>query len=171
MKASIRFLLTLIIFAASVVSATAQYLTAQPKPAGPEAESPNAIEEQAYLLLEDVVASTQTLKLPQNRGRLQIIAGDLLWKRDQARARSLFSEAAANLVELEKQRGGSVDQVLDQPNHRLSCVMNSYLQQRGTTRLWPMSCFRRRDNGRPGRRMAVCRRMIRTWNNSCSLRP
>ncbi|HEU4769950.1 MAG TPA: hypothetical protein VFS77_21470 [Pyrinomonadaceae bacterium] len=114
MKASIRFLLTLIIFAASVVSATAQYLTARPAPAGQEAEPANAIEEQAYLVLEDVVASTHALKLPQNRGRLQIIAADLLWKRDPSRARSLFLEAAANVVELEKQTNGSLDPVYDE---------------------------------------------------------
>lgn len=114
MKASIRFLLTLIIFAASVVSATAQYLTARPAPAGQEVEPANAIEEQAYLVLEDVVASTHALKLPQNRGRLQIIAADLLWKRDQSRARSLFLDAAANVVELEKQTNGSLDRVYDE---------------------------------------------------------
>ena len=125
MKASIRLLLTLIIFAASVVSATAQYLTAPPVPAGQEAENPNSIEEQAYLVLEDVVASTQALQLPQNRGRLQIIAADLLWKRDQARARSLFSDAAANVVELEKQTNGSLDRVYD--HHQSSAQLRQDL--------------------------------------------
>ena len=113
MKVSIRVLLILITIAASVVSATAQYLTAPPAPAGQEAETPNAIEEQAYLVLEDVIASTHALKLPQNRGRLQIIAADLLWKRDESRARSLFLDAAANVVELEKQTNGSLDLVYD----------------------------------------------------------
>ena len=103
MKASICFLLTLIICAAGVVS-------------GQEAENSNAIEEQAYQVLEDVVASSQTLKLPQNRSRLQIIAADLLWKRDQARARSLFSDAAASVIELEKQNSGNLDRVFEQ-NH------------------------------------------------------
>lgn len=101
MKASIRFLLTLIIFAAGVAS-------------GQETESPNAIEAQAYQVLEDVVASTPALKLPQNRSRLQIIAADLLWKRDQSRARSLFTDAAANVIELEKQTSGNLDRVFDQ---------------------------------------------------------
>src|SRR5688500_7795451 len=111
MKLSARFLLTIIIFTASVVSVTAQ---PQPQPAEQEAESSNALEEQAYLVLEDVVASTQTLKLPQNRARLQIIAADLLWKRDESRARSLFSDAAANILELEKRTTGSLDRVYDQ---------------------------------------------------------
>ncbi|HKR14800.1 MAG TPA: hypothetical protein VJT15_22230 [Pyrinomonadaceae bacterium] len=100
MKSLICFLLTLNIFVANAVSATAQDQTAPP----------NAIEDQAYLLLEDVIASTQTLKLPQNRSRLQITAADLLWKRDQSRARSLFTDAAANLLELKKQTDKSFDQ-------------------------------------------------------------
>jgi hypothetical protein len=111
MKASVRLLLTLIIFAACVVSTTGQ-----PQSAEQTKESPNAVEEQAYLALEDVVASTQALKLPQNRSRLQIIAADLFWKRDQTRARSLFADAAANVVELEKQTRGSPDQVFDPPS-------------------------------------------------------
>ena len=109
MKASIRLLLTLVIFAASAASAMAQYLTAKPAPAEQDVERSNAIEEQAYLLLDDVIAGTQSLKLPQNRSRLQITAADLLWKRDQTRARSLFSDAAANVVELQKQTRGGVD--------------------------------------------------------------
>lgn len=103
------FLLILIIFAASAASAKAQYLPAKPLPAGQEAERSKAIEEQAYPLLDDVMAGAQSLKLPQNRSRLQIIAADLLWQRDQARARSLFSDAAANVVELQKQTRGDVD--------------------------------------------------------------
>lgn len=108
MKATIRFLVTLIVLAAGVVPATAQHL-----PAEQEAEKPNAIEAQAYLVLEDVVAATPALKLPQNRSRLQIVAADLLWKRDQSRARSLFSNAAANVLELEKLNRRSVDHDLD----------------------------------------------------------
>ncbi|HEX5883466.1 MAG TPA: hypothetical protein VFY67_02870 [Pyrinomonadaceae bacterium] len=108
MKATIRFLVTLIVLAAGVVPATAQHL-----PAEQEAEKPNALEAQAYLVLEDVVAATPALKLPQNRSRLQIIAADLLWKRDQSRARSLFSNAAANILELEKLNRRSVDHDLD----------------------------------------------------------
>lgn len=109
MKASIRLSLTLIIFAASAASAMAQYLSAKPTPAGQESERANSIEEQAYPLLDDVIAGSQLLKLPQNRSRLQIIAADLLWKRDQTRARALFSDAAANVIELQKQTHGGVD--------------------------------------------------------------
>lgn len=99
MKASIRFLFTLIFCAAGIVSVRAQSLTAQ---------------EQAYLALEDLVAATPALKLPQNRSRLQIVAADLLWKRDEARARSVFSDAAANILELQKQTRRGREAELDQ---------------------------------------------------------
>ncbi|HKS10089.1 MAG TPA: hypothetical protein VJS13_11115 [Pyrinomonadaceae bacterium] len=107
MKTQVRSLLMLIVFAASTASATAQYLTAKPLPAGQESE--RAVEEQAYQLLDDVIAGTQTLKLPQNRSRLLIVAADLLWKHDETRARALFANAAANILELQKQTRGSID--------------------------------------------------------------
>lgn len=110
MKTSTLFFLTAVVFAATVGSATGQVITAQQTSAEQTAESPSAIEERAYQLLDDIVAGTQTLKLPENRGRLQIAAADLLWKRDEARARSLFSEAAANVVELARQSRRSTDQ-------------------------------------------------------------
>ena len=107
MKASIRLVLSLIIFAASTASAMAQYLSA--KPIAPEQEAEPALEEQAHSLLDDVIAGAQSLKLPQNRSRIQITVADLLWERDQTRARALFTEAAANVVELQKQTRGRVD--------------------------------------------------------------
>ena len=106
MKVSTRFLLTIIIFTASVVS-----VTAQPQSAEQTTESSNTIEEQAQLLLDQVIAGIGTLKLPENRCRLQIAAAELLWKRDQAGARSLFSDAAANVVELRKQTSSGADQI------------------------------------------------------------
>lgn len=166
MKLSARFLPTIIIFTASVVS-----VTAQPQPAEQTMESPKAFEQQAQLLLDQVIADIGSLKLPQNRGRLQIISADLLWKRDQSRARSLFSDAAANVLELENKPTRVLTEFTINTRHRLSCVRNSYLQQHGTTRLWPMSCFKGRDNRSSERPMIVCRRVTRTWNNSCSVRP
>jgi len=51
-------------------------------------------------MLDQVVAEVRALKLPENRLRVQWQAGDLLWPRDEARARALFSQAAAGLGEL-----------------------------------------------------------------------
>ncbi|HXT63904.1 MAG TPA: hypothetical protein VN696_12780 [Pyrinomonadaceae bacterium] len=58
------------------------------------------LEGKAVTLLEQVVGEAQALKLPENRIRVQIIAGDLLWDRSAARARSFFNDAGAALAQL-----------------------------------------------------------------------
>ena len=79
----------------------AQDATAQP-PATQQQADPQAqqeeklkLEKKAAALLEQVVSEAQGLKLPENRVRVQITAGDMLWDRDQARARGLFGDAEA----------------------------------------------------------------------------
>lgn len=57
-------------------------------------------EKLAFSLLENVVNDAQLLRLPENRTRVQIAAGEMLWQRDQGRARSLFSLAAEGVAEL-----------------------------------------------------------------------
>lgn len=56
-----------------------------------------ALEKQALKLLDQTVAEAQSLRLPENRLRVQVMAGDALWTHDEARARSLFAEAGAGL--------------------------------------------------------------------------
>ncbi len=48
----------------------------------------------AFALLEQVADEVHMLKLPENRIRVQIGVADLLWQRDEGRARSLFALAA-----------------------------------------------------------------------------
>ncbi len=60
-------------------------------------------EEKAIALLEQVVQEAQMLRLPENRARVQIGAANLLWKRNQGRARSLFALAADNVAEILRQ--------------------------------------------------------------------
>ncbi|HET6892359.1 MAG TPA: hypothetical protein VFH31_14755 [Pyrinomonadaceae bacterium] len=57
-------------------------------------------EKKAFALLEQVVEEAQMLRLPENRARIQIGAADMLWKRDQGRARSLFALAADSIAEM-----------------------------------------------------------------------
>src|SRR6185312_13994775 len=76
------------------------------KPDSNKSESQPSIEDRAYLLLDQVIAGIGSLKLPENRSRLEIMAGDLLWKRDSERARALFLQAAADVVELAQQSAG-----------------------------------------------------------------
>jgi hypothetical protein len=58
------------------------------------------LESKAITLLEQVVSEAQALKLPENRIRVQIIAGDLLWDRSAARARGFFTDAGAVLSQM-----------------------------------------------------------------------
>jgi hypothetical protein len=60
-------------------------------------------EKKAFALLEQVVEEAQMLKLPENRARVQIGAADMLWQRDQGRARSLFALAADTIADLMRQ--------------------------------------------------------------------
>ena len=59
-----------------------------------------AAEKKAAALLEQIVGEVQLLKLPENRIRVQIAAADMLWKRNEARARSMFSLAGDGVSEL-----------------------------------------------------------------------
>jgi hypothetical protein len=59
-----------------------------------------ASEKKATALLEQIVEEVQLLKLPENHIRVQTAAGDLLWKRNEERARSLFSLAAEGVAEM-----------------------------------------------------------------------
>jgi hypothetical protein len=70
--------------------------TAQPTPdSQQQQEEKLKLESKASALLEQVVTEAQALKLPENRIRVQIAAGDLLWDKSAARARGLFADAAA----------------------------------------------------------------------------
>jgi len=65
-------------------------------------------EKRAVLLLDQVVAEASALKLSENRIYITMSAGELLWGRDEPRARLLFSQAAQNINEL-MQRTASAD--------------------------------------------------------------
>jgi hypothetical protein len=80
---------------------TSQTATTQPTP-DPEQQQEEKLklERKATALLDQVVTEAQGLKLPENRVRVQIAAADMLWDRSQARARGLFSDAAAVLGQM-----------------------------------------------------------------------
>ncbi len=77
---------------------------AQPQPAPvPPVEAEKAQQERAkkaLSLLDELLAETQGLKLPENRAYVQAMAADLLWEKDEVRARSLFQEAATALAQM-----------------------------------------------------------------------
>jgi hypothetical protein len=64
-----------------------------------ELELKKELERKTFVLLEEIVSGAATLKLPENRALVQSSAADLLWTRDEKRARALFREALDNLRE------------------------------------------------------------------------
>ncbi len=81
--------------------ATSQTATAQSLPDPQQQQEEKAkLEKKAAVLLEQVVSEAGALKLPENRIRVQIAAGDMLWDRSPVRARGLLSDAGAMLSQM-----------------------------------------------------------------------
>ncbi len=97
--------LALIILSTILPTAVAQQLpppdpTASSSSATETAEARKELEKQAVALLDEVATEAQTLKLVENRVRLQMMIIDLLWPRDEERARALFKQLTADLAEM-----------------------------------------------------------------------
>src|SRR5258705_5482347 len=101
----------LILSAVTVIRA--QDTATQPTSTGAQADEQQqkekeASEKKATALLEQIVGEVQLLKLPENRIRIEIAAGDLLWKRNEARARSMFSLAGDGVAEMMHSTDGNI---------------------------------------------------------------
>lgn len=82
-----------------------QQPAAQPTPTTEEQEKQKAEREKnAYRLLDQIIDEAQSLRLPENRVRVQTTAADLLWDGNQGRARTLFTMAAESVAELGRQQ-------------------------------------------------------------------
>src|SRR5262245_9410360 len=80
---------------------TSAAATAQQSPDPQQQQEEKAkLEKKAMTLLEQVVTDSQGLRLPENKLRVQIAAGDMLWDKNPARARSLLSDAGAMLGQM-----------------------------------------------------------------------
>jgi hypothetical protein len=66
------------------------------------------LERKTYALLEEIIVSATLLKLPENRALVQSSAADLLWTRDERRARALFREALENLRQATPKQSGQL---------------------------------------------------------------
>ena len=90
------------IFAAFLVLFASFTVAQEATPATPDTakqqEEKAKLEAKATALLEQIVSESQGLKLPENRIRVQIVAGDLLWDRSPARARTFFADAGSILA-------------------------------------------------------------------------
>src|SRR6266446_9551904 len=81
--------------------AASQTATSQSSPDPQQQQEEKAkLEKKAAVLLEQVVSEAGALKLPENRIRVQIAAGDMLWDRSATRARGLLSDAGAMLSQM-----------------------------------------------------------------------
>jgi hypothetical protein len=61
------------------------------------------LEQKALGLLDDVIKDSESFKQAENRIRIRAAAAYVLWKYDEARARILFREAMAGLIDLLKE--------------------------------------------------------------------
>jgi hypothetical protein len=57
-------------------------------------------EKKTLVLVDEIIKETQSLKLPENRVRIDIALAESLWSRDEKRARALFNDAVASLSEM-----------------------------------------------------------------------
>jgi hypothetical protein len=100
MKKLFALTLTLALFSFSEWAVPAQEQATQ-QPSAEEVEKQKVEREKnAYRLLDQVIDEAQSLRLTENRVRVQINAADMLWDQNQGRARSLFSNAAEGIAEL-----------------------------------------------------------------------
>ena len=80
---------------------TSAFAQAKPQTQGSKDDLEKAqkvMEEKALNLLDSTLAGAQTLKLVENQALFQTVAGDLLWTREEKRARSLFQDAISALT-------------------------------------------------------------------------
>ena len=97
------------------VSAWPVFAQDQPaaQPSAEELEKQKAEREKnAYRLLDQVIDEAQSLRLTENRVRVQVGAADMLWDQNQARARSLFALAAEGVAEMARSSASAIDRRL-----------------------------------------------------------
>ncbi len=101
MKKLIALSLTFALFCAAAAPALAQDKASQQQPTEEELQKAKAEREKnAYRLLDQVIDEAQSLRLTENRVRVQINAADALWDKNQGRARSIFTMAGEGVAEM-----------------------------------------------------------------------
>ena len=90
-----RVLLLLTLLMLFAIPSLAQ-LPAQTPAATPTPEAPNPLEPEAFKLLEDIAKRLPTLKSRANRMSISCDVADLIWDRDEKRARTLFEDVTSD---------------------------------------------------------------------------
>jgi hypothetical protein len=103
MKKLIALSLTFALFCAAAAPAFAQDKATQQQPTEEDLQKAKAEREKnAYRLLDQVIDESQSLRLTENRVRVQINAADALWDKNQGRARSIFTMAGEGVAEISR---------------------------------------------------------------------
>ena len=101
--------LTLCLLILSTSAAAQSPQATKPESEEEKAKARKEVERKALALLDETLEGAQVLKLAENRAALRLQAADLLWPRDEKRARALFRDAAADLASVkpgDSERGG-----------------------------------------------------------------
>ncbi len=97
-----KHLIALITLSFLICQSTVFTQTPTPAPGATQTEqqkqAQKEIEKKALALLDDIVADAQSLRLGENRAFVTATAADLLWTRDEKRARTLFTDALNTLA-------------------------------------------------------------------------
>jgi hypothetical protein len=103
------------------------------------AEKKEAVEKKALALVEETVKEIASLKLADNRIRMFALAGDVLWEKDEKRARVLFKQAMSGFADIpEPATPGSSD-------HLMMTQNMSLMQYRAQLRQEVVQMIARRD--------------------------
>lgn len=92
----IRLLALIILILLTTATATAQSPATQP-PKEEQKKAQEELERKTLIMLDEIISDAQMLKLVENRAIIQACAAELLWTRDEKRARTLFHDALAAL--------------------------------------------------------------------------
>ncbi|HEV7859338.1 MAG TPA: hypothetical protein VGO91_12020 [Pyrinomonadaceae bacterium] len=93
------FISSLVLTLLMLTNAAAQGLPPVQESKEEQQKAQQELERKALALLDTTLESAQTLKLVENHALVQTIAADLLWTRDEKRARNLFRDAMMAVAE------------------------------------------------------------------------
>jgi len=111
--------------------------TAKKKSETPEEKTKReALEAKALVLLDEVLKEAAGLRLVENRVRLQAMAGDILWNRDQPRARAIFKLATTGLIEIQRRDESQMRAITDSDD--VASSMPEIYQQNMLNLQWSM---------------------------------
>jgi hypothetical protein len=80
-----------------------------PKQEQSKQDNKKEAQKQALALLEQVVAESRSLNLPQNQVVAEQTALELLWKRDRTRAKALVADITGRVIELQNRADSDLD--------------------------------------------------------------